>query len=55
MADLLGSLLPADYTAPDVQATLGGDLEGAACKGSGSNPSCTSPSDCGLLGYTPGG
>jgi len=53
MADLLGSLLPADYAAPDVQDALGGDLDGATCKSNGSGPSCTSPSTCGLVGWTP--
>lgn len=53
MADLLGSLLPADYTAPDVQDVLGGELEGASCKGGGSEPKCTSPTSCTVVGKGP--
>jgi hypothetical protein len=37
MADLLGSMLPAGYSAPEVQGILGGDLLGAEC-GNGTNP-----------------
>jgi len=32
MADLLGSLLPTDYAAPDVQGILGGELLIAWCE-----------------------
>ena len=53
MADLLGSLLPTDYAAPDVQDVLGGELLGSTCSG-GSKPTCSSPSTCGLFGGKPG-
>ena len=38
MADLLGSLLPVGYMAPDVQSILGGVLLLASCSPSGSGP-----------------
>jgi len=53
MADLLGSLLPTDYAAPDVQDVLGGELENAECKGNGTGPKCTSPSTCAIIGGDP--
>ncbi len=53
MADLLGSLLPADYAAPDVQSVLEGTLLSAACNTSGNRPTAVCPNgsnpqaDCG--------
>ena len=41
MADLLGSLLPVGYAAPDVQNVLGGDLLRASCDTNGSVPTAT--------------
>ncbi len=41
MADLLGSLLPEGYAAPDVQSALGGDLWLASCSEWGGIPSET--------------
>ncbi len=38
MANLLSSLLPNGYTAPDVQSALGGELWQAICEGTGTNP-----------------
>ncbi len=38
MADLLGSLLPSGYSAPDVQSILGGSLLDSICSTPGSNP-----------------
>ncbi len=38
MADLLGSLLPSGYSAPDVQSILGGNLLDSICSTPGSNP-----------------
>ena len=38
MADLLGSLLPGGYMAPDVQNVLGGMLLLASCSPSGEGP-----------------
>jgi len=55
MADLLGSLLPTDYAAPDVQDVLGGELLGSTCNNDGTTPTCSSPSTCGLFGGKPGG
>lgn len=48
MADLLGSLLPAGYAAPDVQAMLGGWFENV-CEGSGISPKST----CNPTGSSP--
>ena len=43
MADLLDSLLPADYDAPDVQSVLGGE-QGFICFPTGSGPTlCSAP------------
>ena len=50
MADLLGSLLPAGYSAPGVQSVLGGELLDGWCYPSGSTPI----SECREVGYAPG-
>jgi len=42
MADLLGSLLPASYMAPDVQTVLGGELADRATCIYGHGPQCYS-------------
>ena len=58
MADLLGSLLPAGYMAPDVQSILGGMLLLASCNPTGTGPveSCVTGSspdaEC-SVGYSP--
>ena len=39
MTDILGSLLPEGYAAPDVQGVLGGELLKSLCENPGSSPS----------------
>lgn len=43
MTDLLGSMLPEEYSAPDVQSILGGDLLAAECDIPGSSPVAECP------------
>lgn len=47
MTDILGSLLPEGYAAPDVQGVLGGELLLALCRNPGSAPAegCSTGSD----------
>jgi hypothetical protein len=60
MADLLGSLLPPGYAAPNVQSVLGGDLADSSCADHGGSPNdnCTpgsSPSATCEAGFNPWG